>query len=93
MTDLSTPIDCETAVRQLWDYLDGRLPAMASRHMEAHLAVCRRCPPHFAFARELRRALAASVPPGVSPDEEARLRDRIRVVLQRMADGSDDTAL
>ena len=85
------PIDCETAVRRLWDYLDGRLPAMASHDVEAHLAVCRRCPPHFAFARDLQRALAASAPPDASPDEEARLRDRIRVALQRMTDGKDST--
>jgi anti-sigma factor RsiW len=91
MTDYSTPIDCETAVRHLWDYLDGRLTTMASRDVEAHLAVCGRCPPHFAFARSLQRALAASAPPGVSPDDEARLRDRIRIALQRMADGSADT--
>jgi anti-sigma factor RsiW len=90
MTDHSTPIDCETAVRQLWDYLDGRLPAVASREMEAHLGVCGSCPPHFAFARRLRRALAASVPPDALPDEEVRLRNRIRAALQRMADGPDD---
>lgn len=91
MTDYSTPIDCETAVRHLWDYLDGRLSAKVTHDMDAHLAVCERCPPHFAFARSLQRALAASAPPGISPDEEARLRERIRAALQRMVNGVDDT--
>jgi anti-sigma factor RsiW len=93
MTDYATPIDCETAVRLLWDYLDGRLSAMAKQEMDAHLAVCERCPPHFVFARSLQRALAASASPGISPDEEARIRERIRAALQRMANGVDDRDL
>ena len=76
------PIDCETAVRRLWDYLDGRLPPGAHDEVEAHLAACAVCPPHFAFARAIRDALAASGPPLVAA-EEARLRERVRVALRR----------
>lgn len=78
------PIDCETAVRRLWDYLDGRLPARAHDEVEAHLAVCAVCPPHFAFARAIRGTLAASAPPAVDADE-ARLRERVRRALRRHA--------
>jgi anti-sigma factor RsiW len=76
------PIDCETAVRRLWDYLDSRLPPQSRAEVEAHLATCALCPPHFAFARSMQRALAASVP-AVADDEERRLSERVRAALQR----------
>ena len=76
------PIDCHTAVQRLWDYLDGRLPQMARDEVEAHLAVCALCPPHFAFARTMQRALAASAPPPATADEAARLRERVRRALR-----------
>lgn len=90
MTHTTSPIDCETAVRRLWDYLDGRLPAMARQEVEAHLAACASCPPHFAFARAVQGALAESAPPGRLPDEDARLRERIRAALQRFAHDAAD---
>ena len=77
------PIDCHTAVQRLWDYLDGRLPPVARDEVEAHLAVCALCPPHFAFARTMQRALAASAPrPAVDDDADARLRERVRRALR-----------
>lgn len=78
------PIDCETAVRRLWDYLDGRLPASAHDEVEAHLAACALCPPHFAFARAIQSALAASALPVADP-EQAQLRERVRGALRRHA--------
>jgi len=88
----SPAIDCETAVRRLWDYLDGRLPAMSHGEVEAHLASCELCPPHFAFAADMRKALAASSE-SISSEEEARLRLRVRGALERVsANGADDAA-
>jgi anti-sigma factor RsiW len=81
----SAPIDCEVAVRRLWDYLDGRLPEMARAEVEAHLASCASCPPHFAFARTIQRALASSAPPVVQTEED-RLRERVRAALRRLTD-------
>lgn len=78
-----SPIDCSTAVRRLWDYLDGRLPAMSRGEVEAHLAICAGCPPHFEFARTMKRALADAAPPDMLPEDEARLRARVRDVLRR----------
>lgn len=75
-------IDCETAVRRLWDFLDGRLPAMTHDDVEAHLASCDLCPPHFAFADKMRTVLAASSLP-LSSGDEARLRLRVRGALER----------
>jgi anti-sigma factor (TIGR02949 family) len=77
-------IDCETAVRRLWDYLDGRLPDIPRAEVEQHLAACELCPPHFDFARTMHRAIAASAPPQVTDDEEARLRERVRSALRAL---------
>jgi anti-sigma factor RsiW len=86
-----SPIDCETAVRRLWDYFDGRLPAMTRDEVEAHLASCDLCPPHFGFAGEIRKALAASSHP-LSSGDEARLRLRVRGALERVTAGAVDAA-
>ncbi len=78
----AAPIDCVTAVRRLWDYLDRRLTAPRAEEVEAHLAVCEQCPPHFLFARELQSALAGSTPPSDSVNDD-RLRARIALALRR----------
>ena len=90
------PIDCETAVRRLWDYLDGRLGAVPREEVEAHLAWCEMCPPHFAFGREIQAALAASTArrDDGADDAEAALRARVRDALRRQLpddDGSPTT--
>jgi anti-sigma factor RsiW len=77
-------IDCETTVRRLWDYLDARVSSMAREDVEAHLASCELCAPHFVFAREMRSALAASLPV-ISSGEESELRYRVRSALRRVA--------
>ena len=54
------PIDCDTAVRRLWDYLDGELDDRRIAEVDAHLATCRHCPRHFAFARVFLDAVASA---------------------------------
>jgi anti-sigma factor RsiW len=78
-------IECERTVRRLWDYLDGRLPAMAREEVEAHLAVCAGCPSHLAFAERMRRSVAAAGPAPMSGADEADLRERVRRALERIA--------
>jgi anti-sigma factor RsiW len=84
-------IDCETAVRRLWDFVDGRLPGIAHAEVEEHLATCALCPPHFQFARTMHGALAASAPAQVSDDDETRLRERVRSALRSLRP-DDDTS-
>ena len=78
-------IDCVTAVRRLWDYLDGRLSPVAHDEVESHLATCERCPPHFMFAERMKRSLAGASAPAISSEDEARLRQRVRGALARVA--------
>ncbi|HET7189436.1 MAG TPA: anti-sigma factor [Gemmatimonadaceae bacterium] len=82
-------IDCETAVRRLWDFLDGRLPPQSREEVEAHLATCVLCPPHFAFASSMQRALAESVP--TVAEGEERLAERVRAALRRQLGAPDDS--
>ena len=74
-----SPIDCETAVRRLWDYVDGELDAGRATEVERHLAVCRRCAPHFAFARTLVAAVETAERAGTPPDA---LRARVLAALR-----------
>ena len=74
------PLDCLAAVRRLWDYLDGELATWDARAVDEHLAACEACPPHFAFERELKRAIATVR--AEHPDPGA-LRERLRAVLAR----------
>jgi anti-sigma factor RsiW len=78
-------IECETTVRRLWDYLDARVSSMARDDVEAHLASCELCAPHFVFASEMRSALAASLPAS-SSEEESKLRYRVRSALRRVVE-------
>ena len=82
--ELPSPIDCATAVRRLWDYLDGRLSAIAHDEVEAHLATCEKCPPHFDFAERMKSSLAGRAAPPISGADESRLLDRIRGALARL---------
>jgi anti-sigma factor RsiW len=83
-------IDCETTIRRLWDYIDGRLPGLSQEEVEAHLAWCEGCRSRFGFARTLQRALAASAAPPCDADDEARLRERVRSALARLAAEPDE---
>ena len=72
------PFDCHAAVARLWDYLDGELGEADARLVDAHLAECERCPPHFAFERTFLAAVgrARAIQAG-----GARLRDRVIAAL------------
>ena len=74
--DESVPalIDCETAVRALYDYLDGRLPGETTHAVQHHVETCRNCASHFTFARRMLELVPASLPLG---GESAALRARI----------------
>lgn len=81
----ANPIDCETAVRRLWDYLDGGLATPAHAEVEAHLATCADCPPHFAFAVATLDALAGASRDALTPEEIVALRARVRTALRHAA--------
>lgn len=59
MRDGPERIDCLTAVRQLWDYLDEELDDDRFAAVKHHLDVCQSCLPHRDFGRQFLEALQA----------------------------------
>lgn len=59
-------IDCQDVMKQLWEYLDGELPAEEVPALREHLAVCARCYPQYrfqlGFLALVSRAAAATAP-------------------------------
>ena len=55
-------MECEAAVRALYDYLDGRLPTATELSVSAHIETCRNCASHFTFARRVLELVPAALP-------------------------------
>jgi anti-sigma factor (TIGR02949 family) len=53
-------IDCDTVMRQLWDYLDGELTPERSDAIRKHVEMCSRCRPHSEFERAFLVAVKRS---------------------------------
>jgi len=70
MPDNVREIDCQTAVRQLWDYLDEELDDQKMGEVERHLDSCSHCLPHAEFGKRFLEALGRArdrhvMPPAV----------------------------
>ncbi len=77
---ITAPIDCHSAMEQLWDYLDDELPPDRTEQIHAHLSTCTGCESH----RQFCRAFLAQIDlPVVSATHVAELRDKVRATLQR----------
>ena len=64
-----TPIDCSTALQELWDYLDGELNVERMQAIRGHLTRCGHCLDHAEFAWRLVS--------GSTPDKPALMFLRI----------------
>jgi hypothetical protein len=86
-TDEAQPalIDCQTAARALYDFLDARLPGATMASVQHHIDLCAACASHFDFARRVLALLPSAVP--LEPECEA-LRTRIVDAIARDAAGS-----
>ena len=68
------PIDCEEALRRLFDYIDAELAGDRRREMEHHLARCRSCFSRLEFEKRLKAHTADLGHEPVSQDLEQRVR-------------------
>jgi len=73
-------IDCQTAVRQLWDYLDEELDDRRMSEVRQHLESCSHCLPHAEFGTRFIQALSSArerheMPPDVRPQVMAALNE------------------
>ena len=71
-------LDCDTVMRQLWDYLDGELTPERMEAIREHLKVCERCQPHARFESSFLAALASARREHSDP---RRLSLRVRAAL------------
>ncbi|HEX5436172.1 MAG TPA: zf-HC2 domain-containing protein [Gemmatimonadaceae bacterium] len=74
-------IDCEEAMRQLWDYLDDELTEQKMAAIREHLAVCQQCYPQFDFERAFLGAIASA---RCNQRASGALRMRIRAMLREV---------
>lgn len=80
LADAGMPtLDCETVMRQLWDYLDGELTPDRMAAMRAHIELCKRCHPQYEFERAFLDAVAATARAHSDPD---RLRQKLAAALK-----------
>ena len=68
-------IDCNEAVRQLWDYLENELDADDKGNVEEHLSFCRTCCGEVEFVTELRGVMKGASKPQVPLEVADRLGD------------------
>lgn len=76
---MSTPIDCRSAMRELWDYLDDELPADRTEQIRLHLSTCTGCREHMLFCRDFLSQIDLPV---VSSDAVSSLRARVQSALR-----------
>ena len=68
------PIDCEEALRRLFDYIDAELAGEPQREMEHHLQRCRSCFSRLEFEKRLKAHTADLAHEPVNEDLERRVR-------------------
>jgi anti-sigma factor (TIGR02949 family) len=56
----TTTVDCEAAMRRLWEYLDGTLPPPDLAAIRAHVDECDACRGHVEFERWLLLAIRSA---------------------------------
>ena len=74
-------LDCESVMRQLWDYLDDELVPERMAAIRGHLELCRRCYPQLEFERAFLDAVGRTTP---QHSDVGRLRAQI---VQRLRAG------
>lgn len=71
-------LDCDTVMRQLWDYLDGELTPDRMEAIREHIKMCARCQPHAQFEESFLRAVAQARREHANPPSVAQ---RVRAAL------------
>ena len=66
-------IDCTTAVKQLWNFIEQEMDGEDRNQMEEHLDFCKRCCGELEFAEEMREVLKNSAGPKLPDDAAIRL--------------------
>jgi anti-sigma factor (TIGR02949 family) len=79
-------ISCREVITELWDYLDGELPAERAAAIADHLAECARCYPQYRFEYAFLSAVARQRAQGPGPS--AALVEKVAGVVLGNAPGA-----
>jgi len=80
MTSRLSIDDCDSIVRRLWPYLDGKLPDSDMAIIAEHLRGCTACRSHFDFAQAFLHAVHELGPSDLQTDG---LREQVVAALTR----------
>lgn len=78
MTRPSAQLDCESAIRLVWDYLDGERPAAELAQLDEHFTSCAHCRGMLEFERAFKTALRLA---RQAEHDQSKLATRIRAAL------------
>ena len=78
------PIDCGSALRELWDFLDGEMTPERIEAMRRHVERCSRCFPHYDFEKAFLDALSTTRPDCRAPES---LRCKLEAALKEAGFG------
>ncbi|HUF26507.1 MAG TPA: zf-HC2 domain-containing protein [Gemmatimonadaceae bacterium] len=79
MTERTPRVDCVSALKELWDFLDGELTPDRLEAIRQHIDICSSCFPHYDFEKTFLEAIAATRPGCSAPD---RLKARVEAALR-----------
>jgi len=77
MSDKPT-IDCEEALKRLFDYIDNELHAHRHSEMEDHLSKCRSCYSRLEFEKKLHTHLKNAAQTKAPKELQSKISDLIR---------------
>jgi len=72
-------LDCGTAMRMLWDFLDGHLAKADDAAVRAHMDRCSHCFPHAQFGELVLKAVAAQ---RTEPESSNSVRESVLARLR-----------
>jgi anti-sigma factor (TIGR02949 family) len=75
---MTTQIDCEQALRRIFDYIDQELDDERREAMQRHFHACRSCFSRMEFERRLKDRVGELREGEASPELQARIRGLLK---------------
>ena len=74
------PINCEEALKRLFEYIDRELDGHKHDEMQEHLSKCRGCYSRLEFEKKLRRHLKCAAEDKAPEELQDRIKKLIRIL-------------
>ena len=76
--DNSTPIDCDVALKQIFEFIDRELSVEDRAAMDQHLHTCQSCFSRVEFERLLKGKVSELQDEGATPHLASRIKNLIK---------------